>query len=116
MAERPTLETARLILRPFTLADAPEVQQLAGERDVASTTRYGLRSQAWQLTLMGILTLHLLSVPQAYGQQQRPFSKMLAPFLWRAVYVTTFLRDFYTTFMTFFPSSIILLGITRRTS
>lgn len=39
MAERPTLETARLILRPFTLADAPEVQRLAGEREVASTTR-----------------------------------------------------------------------------
>jgi [ribosomal protein S5]-alanine N-acetyltransferase len=39
MKERPTLETARLILRPFTLADAPDVQRLAGERDVASTTR-----------------------------------------------------------------------------
>ena len=39
MQERPTLATARLVLRPFTLADAPDVQRLAGERDVASTTR-----------------------------------------------------------------------------
>src|SRR5689334_13878062 len=38
MAERPTLETARLILRPFTLADAPEVARLAADRDIASTT------------------------------------------------------------------------------
>jgi RimJ/RimL family protein N-acetyltransferase len=38
MPERPTLETARLILRPFTLADAPEVQRLAGDRAIASTT------------------------------------------------------------------------------
>jgi [ribosomal protein S5]-alanine N-acetyltransferase len=38
MSERPTLETARLILRPFILADAPEVQRLAGAREVASTT------------------------------------------------------------------------------
>lgn len=37
--ERPTLETARLILRPFTLADAPDVQRLAGDRAVASTTQ-----------------------------------------------------------------------------
>ena len=33
-----TLTTERLVLRPFTLADAPEVQRLAGDRDVASTT------------------------------------------------------------------------------
>jgi ribosomal-protein-alanine N-acetyltransferase len=39
MKERPTLETARSVLRPFILADAPDVQRLAGERDVASTTR-----------------------------------------------------------------------------
>lgn len=34
----PALETARLILRPFTLADAPEVQRLAGDPAVADTT------------------------------------------------------------------------------
>ncbi len=34
----PTLETARLILRPFTLADAPTVKLLAGDHDLASTT------------------------------------------------------------------------------
>jgi RimJ/RimL family protein N-acetyltransferase len=38
MVERPTLETERLILRPFTLADAAEVKRLAGDRDIASTT------------------------------------------------------------------------------
>lgn len=38
MAERPVLETERLILRPFTLADAPEVQRLAGAWEIADTT------------------------------------------------------------------------------
>ncbi len=38
MKDRPSLTTARLLLRPFTLADAPEVRRLAGERDIASTT------------------------------------------------------------------------------
>ena len=38
MKERPTLETTRLTLRPFTVADASDVQRLAGERDIASTT------------------------------------------------------------------------------
>ena len=34
----PTLYSERLILRPFTLADATDVQRLAGSPDVASTT------------------------------------------------------------------------------
>lgn len=34
----PTLTTARLTLRPFTLADAPHVQKLAGEKAIAATT------------------------------------------------------------------------------
>jgi len=38
MSERPTLETERLILRPFELADAQEVQRLAGTREIAATT------------------------------------------------------------------------------
>ncbi len=36
--ERPTLHTERLTLRPFTLADAPDVQRLAGETAIADTT------------------------------------------------------------------------------
>ena len=38
MINIPTLHTERLVLRPFTLEDAPDVQRLAGEKDVASTT------------------------------------------------------------------------------
>lgn len=34
----PILRTERLLLRGFSLADAPRVQELAGSRDVASTT------------------------------------------------------------------------------
>jgi len=34
----PTLRSARLVLRPFHLGDAPEVQRLAGERAIAETT------------------------------------------------------------------------------
>ncbi|MGE5176133.1 MAG: GNAT family N-acetyltransferase [Hyphomicrobiales bacterium] len=33
-----TLKTARLLLRPFSLADAPEVRRLAGDRANADTT------------------------------------------------------------------------------
>jgi len=33
-----TLQTERLLLRPFALADAPAVQRLAGERAIADTT------------------------------------------------------------------------------
>ncbi|MFN7950397.1 MAG: GNAT family N-acetyltransferase [bacterium] len=35
---QPTLETARLILRPFQASDAPAVQRLAGAREIADTT------------------------------------------------------------------------------
>jgi ribosomal-protein-alanine N-acetyltransferase len=38
MTKRPTLETDRLSLRPFTLDDAPRVQELAGDRAIADTT------------------------------------------------------------------------------
>ncbi|MCE9554976.1 MAG: GNAT family N-acetyltransferase [Planctomycetes bacterium] len=38
MNEPTTLSTARLLLRPFALADAPRLQQLAGDRRVAATT------------------------------------------------------------------------------
>jgi RimJ/RimL family protein N-acetyltransferase len=35
---QPILDTARLILRPFTLADAPDVQRYVSDRDVAAMT------------------------------------------------------------------------------
>lgn len=35
---QPTFVTERLMLRPLQLADAPFIQKLAGEKDVASTT------------------------------------------------------------------------------
>ena len=35
---QPIIETERLILRPFCLGDAKDVQRLAGERDIADTT------------------------------------------------------------------------------
>ena len=38
MKERPALETERLILRPHNLDDAPELQRLIGDRDIAFTT------------------------------------------------------------------------------
>jgi RimJ/RimL family protein N-acetyltransferase len=38
MKTRPTLKTDRLLLRPFTVADAPDVQRLAGDRAIADTT------------------------------------------------------------------------------
>jgi RimJ/RimL family protein N-acetyltransferase len=34
----PTIETERLLLRPYTLDDAADVQRLAGERAIADTT------------------------------------------------------------------------------
>ena len=39
MNPQPVLETRRLVLRPFNLSDAQTVQKLAGDRDVASTTK-----------------------------------------------------------------------------
>lgn len=39
MTTLPTLQAERLQLRPFVLADAPEVQRLAGAWDVAYTTQ-----------------------------------------------------------------------------
>lgn len=35
---QPTLQTERLILRPFTLADASTIQRLAGAREIADMT------------------------------------------------------------------------------
>lgn len=36
--QQPVLKTRRLILRPFRMSDAPDVQRLAGERAIADTT------------------------------------------------------------------------------
>ena len=33
------IQTDRLLLRPLKMSDAPDIQRLAGDRDVASTTR-----------------------------------------------------------------------------
>ncbi len=38
MVTRCTIETSRLILRPFQLSDASEVRRLAGEREIAENT------------------------------------------------------------------------------
>lgn len=38
MPQRPTLSTARLVLRPFSPSDAADVQRLAGDDRVAATT------------------------------------------------------------------------------
>ena len=38
MMEQPTLASKRLVLRPFTLGDAEDVQRLAGAEEVADTT------------------------------------------------------------------------------
>lgn len=38
MKERPTIETERILLRPFELSDAKDVQRLAGDRAIADTT------------------------------------------------------------------------------
>ncbi|MFN2398499.1 MAG: GNAT family N-acetyltransferase [Gemmatimonadaceae bacterium] len=38
MAQRPTIPTKRLILRPFVLTDAADVQRMARDKEIASTT------------------------------------------------------------------------------
>lgn len=38
MNKLPTLKSARLILRPFKLSDAPRVQNLAGAKEIAAVT------------------------------------------------------------------------------
>jgi ribosomal-protein-alanine N-acetyltransferase len=38
VAERPTLHTDRLVLRPFAMTDCADVTRLAGEREIAATT------------------------------------------------------------------------------
>jgi ribosomal-protein-alanine N-acetyltransferase len=38
MSQLPSLETKRLLLRPFAMADAKDVQRLAGDRAIADTT------------------------------------------------------------------------------
>ena len=38
MIGQPVLATPRLLLRPFALADAPEVQRIAGDYEIASRT------------------------------------------------------------------------------
>lgn len=38
MAGPPTVNTERLVLRPFRIEDAPQVQELAGAREVYATT------------------------------------------------------------------------------
>ena len=40
MNQQPTLTTERLILRPYTLQDAPDLQRLIGVREVAITMSY----------------------------------------------------------------------------
>jgi len=37
MSKQPTIKTEHLILRPYTLPDAPELQRLIGDRDVVIT-------------------------------------------------------------------------------
>ena len=39
MNQRPRLETERLVLRPFDVSDASDVQRLAGDRAIADTTK-----------------------------------------------------------------------------
>jgi ribosomal-protein-alanine N-acetyltransferase len=38
MSEQPTIQTEQLVLRPYSLDDAPGLQRLIGDRDIADTT------------------------------------------------------------------------------
>ncbi|MCS6291971.1 MAG: GNAT family N-acetyltransferase [Nitrospira sp.] len=38
MPDSPSLKTARLLLRPFQLSDAPDIQRLAGAKEIAAGT------------------------------------------------------------------------------
>lgn len=38
MSVQPEISTSRLLLRPFVIADAPDVQKLAGHKKIADTT------------------------------------------------------------------------------
>jgi len=53
MAQYPTLETKRLLLRPFASSDAKEVQRLAGDYAIAEShtgTKDTARKQGWRFS------------------------------------------------------------------
>jgi len=77
---QPTLETPRLLLRPLTLADAAEVQHLAGVWEVADTTlsiphpyEAGL-AEAWIATLAD---LYARSEQVVFAITARPDGQLL---------------------------------------
>ena len=47
MKEQPTLTTERLILRPYSLSDAKELQRLIGDRNVSDTMQCRSPSLYW---------------------------------------------------------------------
>ena len=40
MNEQPIIQAGQLLLRPFQIEDGTQVQQLAGDKDIAATTFY----------------------------------------------------------------------------